>query len=82
MKVLQKYKAYSIDLIIAGDGITAIEILWIADQAKRMLQVCPIYGAGMDIDPYEFRVGVKEKTSRKRGPRAKVQPMLELGKAA
>ena len=82
MKILKKYKAYSIDLIIVGNGITAVEVRCIANQAKNMLHLCPIYEAAMDIDPYDFRAYVKSKTSRKRGPREKVPKMYLMEKAA
>lgn len=82
MKILEERKAYSIYLILVGDGITATEVLWIAERAKQMLHPCPIYGAGMNTDSHELRAGIKTKTSRKSGPRDKVKPMAEFWERA
>jgi CheY-like chemotaxis protein len=82
IKILEVRKAYSLDLILVGDGITSRDFLRIASQADKTLQICPIYNAGSEVCGNELRAGVKSKMSRKRGPRAKAQTMLDWVEAA
>lgn len=82
MRLLQDHKAYTMRLILVGDGIGSKDILRIAHRALDTSQLCPIYEAENNMLPQELRAGIKEKTSRKRGPREKSKNMLEMERAA